>query len=102
MVFLMLMVSAVDLITDREMGWAADAAALRADDKWVPEAGKTLYLTGGNFLTEIAPSPNFVQTRISGSQLHFSRGLLGIRFRFGRIGASPICLPPASISYLAA
>ena len=30
--------------TDREMGWATDAEALRADDKKVLETGKTLYL----------------------------------------------------------
>jgi two-component system aerobic respiration control sensor histidine kinase ArcB len=30
--------------TDQEMGWAADAEALRADDKKVLETGKTLYL----------------------------------------------------------
>lgn len=30
--------------TDREMGWTADAEALRADDKKVLETGKTLYV----------------------------------------------------------
>ncbi|MEJ2070928.1 MAG: PAS domain-containing protein [Syntrophobacterales bacterium] len=30
--------------TDLEMGWAADAEALRADDKQVLETGKTLYV----------------------------------------------------------
>ena len=30
--------------TDREMGWAADAEALRADDQKVLETGDTLYL----------------------------------------------------------
>ena len=30
--------------TDREMGWATDAEALRADDKQVLESGKTLYV----------------------------------------------------------
>ena len=30
--------------TDREMGWAADAEALRADDQQVLEKGKTLYV----------------------------------------------------------
>jgi PAS domain-containing protein len=30
--------------TDRELGWAADAEALRADDKQVLETGRTLYV----------------------------------------------------------
>jgi PAS domain-containing protein len=30
--------------TDRDMGWAADAEGLRADDKKVLETGKTLYI----------------------------------------------------------
>jgi two-component system aerobic respiration control sensor histidine kinase ArcB len=30
--------------TDRDMGWAADAEGLRADDKKVLETGKTLYV----------------------------------------------------------
>jgi two-component system aerobic respiration control sensor histidine kinase ArcB len=30
--------------TDRELGWAADAEGLRADDQKVLETGKTLYI----------------------------------------------------------
>jgi PAS domain-containing protein len=30
--------------TDRELGWAADAEVLKADDKKVLETGKTLYV----------------------------------------------------------
>ena len=66
--------------TDREMGWAADAEALRADDKQVLETGKTLYLH------EYANVPGRGQVTLNVckfvGELNGKKGVFGVSFVF--------------------